>query len=89
MKRRNRSYEEAPTRRTRLVVRVRIVSNELVASSSLAGVPDHLERRHAMRRISLNRGALVALAIMVVAALVALAFPLAASASCGNGTCGW
>jgi hypothetical protein len=65
------------------VVDERIVSVELVAPSSLAGTPDHLERRHTMRRISLTSRTLVVFAVMAATALVAAAFPLIAMADGG------
>jgi hypothetical protein len=66
------------------VVDERIVSVELVAPSRLAGIPDHLERRHTMRRISLTSRTLVVFAVMAATALVVAAFPLLAIA--GDGT---
>jgi hypothetical protein len=59
------------------------VTDGLGASSSLAGVPDHLERRHKMRSISLASRTLVVFAVMAATALLAAAFPLIALADGG------
>ena len=67
----------------RLVAGERIVSAELAAPSSLAGTPDHLERRHKMRRISLTSRTLAVFAVMAATALLAAAFPLIAMADGG------
>jgi hypothetical protein len=86
MQRRNRGYEVSAAIRRSLVVDERIVSVELVASSSLAGTPDHLERRHTMHRISLTSRTLVVFAVMAATALLAAAFPLIAMAADGGPT---
>ena len=57
---------------------------EFGPSSSVAGVPDDLERRDAMRRIFLSSRTFVVFAVMAATTVIATAFPLVALASDGG-----
>ena len=84
MKCRNRGDDLLTAIRSRLASGEPIVTAALAVPPSLAGVPDHTERRDTMRRIKHSSRTIVVFGVMLATALLAAAFPLVAWAGDGG-----